>query len=344
LPNLSPKSSADLQRLQRANAIELSETLRALLDRDEALDEAAEILEERARSGVYIVTGELACLLSKTKRQSLFDLVRDQIFQDQWALITLYRGKYPNQGIEQNLTDALYRNAKDDSNPARRAIAEAMRDVGTTATLPVLEAILYDLIPTKGTKNAIANALFSTSGPSLESLLASVVTESRSSFVDVVVEAIEAVRNRNLDQGIIFAEGSTSGLSSERLVDNAHAELERARQRLQDDPTYTLVCLRRGAEAMGKNLYRHLGHEKNGKPAKKMMLGELLKPIKDSDAPEVFKICMQALQPFVNYAAHDQDDQFANLTPRVAEALVVLFEEALIVYENWRRQRGGEPE
>lgn len=175
MAELSPKTNADLQRLRRANATELSETLRGLLDRGEALDQAAEILEERIGSGDYVTTDELARLLSNVKRGSLFDLVRDQLFQHPWALITLYRGEYPDQSIEQDLADLLYRKAKDDSDPARRAIAEAMCDVGTIATLPTLEAILYDLVPTKETKKAIANALFSASGPSLESLLAGAV-------------------------------------------------------------------------------------------------------------------------------------------------------------------------
>lgn len=345
MAELSPKTNADLQRLRRANARELSETLRGLLDRGEALDQAAEILEERVGSGVYIITDELARLLSKVKRVSLFDLVRDQLFQDPWALITLYRGKYPDQSIEQDLADLLYRKAEDDSDPARRAIAEAIRDVGTIATLPTLEAILYDLIPTKGTKKAIANALFSASGPSLESLLAGVVADSRSSFVEVIVNAIEAVRSRDSDQGIAFADAERrdTGFGNDRLVENAHTELERAAHKAHDDPIYALVCLRRGAEAMGKHLYRHLGHEKNGKPAKKMMLDDLLKPVKDSNAPEIFKICIQALQPFGNYAAHDQDDQFANLTPQVGQALVVIFREALRVYEDWLRKLNGEP-
>ena len=62
-------------------------------------------------------------------------------------------------------------------------------------------------------------------------------------------------------------------------MSNAHGELGRAEEKLHDDPTYSLVCLRRGAEAMGKHLYRHLGYEDKGKPAQKMMLDELLKPL-----------------------------------------------------------------
>jgi len=211
--------------------------------------------------------------------------------------------------------------------------------VGTSVTLPTLEAILYDLIPTKATKTAIADALFSAHGPSRESFLASVVAQSSSGFVKVVVEAMEAVRNRSSDPEPFFvAAGTDSDFSTDWLVDNAHAELKKAAQAVKNDPTYALVCLRRGAEAMGKHLYRHLGHERNGKPANKMMLDELLKPVRDSGAPEIFKICVQALQPFGNYAAHDQDDQFANLTPQVGEGLLVIYREALRIYEEWLRQ------
>lgn len=336
---MSPEANAILQRLRRIEPRDFSACLGMLFEKDEALEEAAEIIEHRVKSGAYVLTDDLARLLIKARRTTLYDLVKDQLFKDRWALISLYQGGYPDPAIEDELVELLYQKSEDDADPARRMIAEAIFEKGTVATIPVLEAILYDLAPTQSTKNAIANALFDASGPNLEALLARVVAKSRSEVVHTITQALKAVRERNSERSTFPVQTANSPHKEMELVSNAHRELEQARDRVQSDPTYVLVCLRRGAEAMGKHLYRYLGHEAKGKPAKRMMLGDLLKPISDSDAPEVFKICVQALQPFGNYAAHDQDDQFQYLTPQVAESLVNLFDEALTIYESWLRAR-----
>ena len=314
--------------------------MRALLDRGEALDHAAEIIEERISNGDYIISKELAKLIARTKRVSLYELASEQLFKDEWALLSLYRGGYPDETIEKRLSEILYSKAADDSDPRRRFIVEAMRDVGSIDVLPVLEAILFDLLPTKGTKNAIANALFSSTGPSVEAVLAGRVADSRINFLELLDKAIVEVqiRARESDVTAFRQSAESDAKDKQNLVHNAHAELARAVRSVNDDPTYSLVCLRRGAEAMGKYLYRHLDLEKGGKPARKMMLDDLLKPIRDSEAPEIFKICVQALQPFGNYAAHDQDDQFTNLNARVSVALLTLYEEALQIFEQWLRQ------
>lgn len=336
----SPATDSDLQRIRHSNPQEIIEAVRALLDRGEALDDAAELIERRIRNGDYIVSEELAKLIARTKRVSLYELAREQLFKDEWALLSLYRGRFPDERIEKRLSEILYSKAADDSEPRRRLIVEAMRDVGSIDILPVLEAILFDLLPTKGTKNAIANALFSATGPSVETMLAGRIADSRTSFLGLLDEAIVKVQTRARESDVMTFRQSAESNSKDKqnLVQNAHAEFERASRSINDDPTYSLVCLRRGAEAMGKYLYRHLDLEKGGKPARKMMLEDLLKPIRDSDAPEIFKICIQALQPFGNYAAHDQDDQFINLNARVGVALLTLYEEALLIFEQWLRQ------
>lgn len=334
---MSPQANAILQRLQRVDPLGLSECIRELLERDEALDDAAEIIKDRLQSGDYVLTDDLVRLLIKVRDAHLYELAREQLFQDRWALLALYKGGFPDPAIEDQLVEILYKTAEDDAEPARRAIAEAICDKGTVATIPVLEAIIYDLAPTQHTKKTIANALFDASGPNLDTLLAGIVAKSRIEFIHTINQALEAVRERNTEQVTSFVEGASASTRETKLVANAHRELERARDKVKSDPTYALVCLRRGAEAMGKHLYRNLGLEAKGKPATKMMLGDLLKPISDSDAPHVFKICIQALQPFGNYASHDQDDQFQDLTPMVADSLINLYDEALRIYEDWLR-------
>ena len=106
--------------------------------------QVAEIVEERVRSSGFVSNGELARLLSVVRRKSLFALVSSQLLTDVWSLITLYRGGYPDEAIEKTLIDLLRPRYQNDSDPSRRYIVEAMRDVGTAVALPALEAILYD--------------------------------------------------------------------------------------------------------------------------------------------------------------------------------------------------------
>lgn len=330
----SPQTSSDLQKIRRSNNLEMISALQDLLNRGEALEQAAEIIEQRLINGGYITNQELAKLLSITKRASLYELTKDQIFGDVWALSSLYRSGYPDAKIEERLCEILYDIAARNDEPRRSEIVGAMRDVGSLEVLPVLEAILFDLLPMKSTKNAIANAL-STSGPSAESILAAAVSNSVSSFIRLVAEAVDAVRARDskkTDSSI----GCEANVPNEhKVVANAHAELQKAREYVESDPIHCMVCLRRGAESMGKHLYRHLGLEKGARPANKMMLDDLQKPIRESSAPEIFKIFMQAVQPFGNYAAHDQDDMCTGLNSRVSGALLVLYEEALREFEQW---------
>lgn len=273
---VSDQANADLQRVRKStDPVEFSNALNALINLGEALDQVAEILEQRIRRGYYVTTKDLVQLLLRTKRDSLYALEKDKLFGDVWALLDLYKGQYPDKLIESRLSDILHDRESEDDDPRRRYIAEAMRDVGSSEVLPVLEAILYDLSPTPHVKRLIADALFASSGPSLDSLLAGLIASSRASFVGLILEAINAIRDRNSVEATSPSPEGESKSNTEQFVVNAHDELMRATNRVKDDPTYTLVCLRRGAEAMGNHLYRYIGLENGGKPAAKKDAGRV---------------------------------------------------------------------
>jgi hypothetical protein len=172
-------------------------------------------------------------------------------------------------------------------------------------------------------------------------LVGGLEAKSRARFVKRVALAIEDIKAR--------AAGTTESMVpktkvvqekeevTERVDEKSNANRNRtqAKRYLDEDPEVAIVFLRRGAEALAKDLYRRLGNERNGKPARKMMLEELLKPLRDSDAPELFKLLVQTFQLFGNFAAHDQDDQSTYVTKEVASALLSLFDEAIVIYEAW---------
>jgi hypothetical protein len=344
-PVLSQHTNAALLRLKHASStVEFGQILKELLEHDEGLDRVAEITERRIGSGGYVLIDQLASLVLRTKSSSLYAKAREQLFADDWALLTLYKGQYPDSAIEKRLCDRIYQTASDDAEPRRRYIADAMRDVGSECVLPTLEAILFDLKPTVQVKQILAEA---SKTPSNENprefshqLLYRLEASSRAKFVGSVALAIDAIKGR-----ITAPEKSGVQDSQSEVVkqvdeaNNAEWAKEQARLYIDGDPITSTIYVRIGAEALGKDLYRALGHEKSGKPARKMTLEELLKPVKDSDAPEVFKLILQALQLFGNCAAHDQDDQSKYLTKDVASAVLALYEQAQMIYREWSKLR-----
>ncbi len=341
LSSQTKQTNADLVRLRHVQGLEFCDTLRALLERGIALEQVADVVESRLATGENVTTDELATLIHRTKSASLYHAARDQLFRDNWALVNLYRGKYPDPDIEMTLLDRLYKIAGNDAEPMRRVIVEAMRDVGSEAVLPTLEAILFDHSPSLSAKKVIADLISSVGDVTSEAILSRFEAQSKEAFLRAIAEAVASIKRR----GEVPPEAQSDGRRAESSqressLRNAHFERERATKYIEDDPITAVMSLRRGAEALGKHLYRHLGREKGGKPAQKMTLEELLKPIRDSHVPEVFKACIQALQPFGNFTAHDQDDEFLYFNTRIARAILVLYEEALRIYEEWLAEDG----
>ena len=89
--------------------------------------------------------------------------------------------------------------------------------------------------------------------------------------------------------------------------------------------------------AIVKHLYRHLGLEKDGRSAQKLMLGTLLKHVDASSSPRVFKDLIAAFQSFGNFASHDQDQDLEYFSDSIAKSTIDLFQEALKIYEHWLR-------
>lgn len=147
LPPLSPKTNAALVRLRYAKPLEVNDILKELLDGNEGLERVAEAVESRIDSGCYFVSEHLAKLIAALPAGTLCKKARKQLFTDDWALLILYRARFPDAEIEEKLAETLYRAREDDADFKRREIAEAMKEVGSEKVLPVLEAISFDLGP-----------------------------------------------------------------------------------------------------------------------------------------------------------------------------------------------------
>jgi hypothetical protein len=322
--------TALLGQLQHATGPELRDIIEEILKNPRSLDQVAKLVEAKVDAGIYVPDDPLASLISRSHSSSLYGKVRERLFKNDWALLKLYKGQYPDPEIENALCSRLYAVASNDGEPRRRYIVDAMKEVGSEAALPTLEAILFNLEPSAEIRQVFADALGSIGG--LEA-------SSRADFVRHVALAIDDIKTRSR-----FAPetalSNTKAENAPKQIDEANDARryqQRAQTWLDTDPEIAIVYVRKGAEAVAKDLYRRLGCEQNGKPARKMTLDDLLKPIQDSAAPDVFKIILRTFQAFGNFASHDQGDQSLHLTKEIASALLALYDQALVIYASWSK-------
>ncbi len=334
MASFSQQTNSDLVALGHADADRFDIILERLLDSGEANSEIAAAVERALDNGRYVRSKHVATLLARKFSPALYAKARVSLSTDALAQVTLYRAKVPDPHIEIRLCRMLYEAAGDDANLLRREIAEAIRDIGSYEVLPTLEAILFDQAPTLAVKRVIADAIDATGVFTLEALLELSLERSRFAFLLLISDAIAAVKARDLPPV------SRNTVEGERqpedgCLSNAHFEQQRAERCVDSDPVAAIMHLRRGAESLGKDLYRLLGHESSGKSAGKMMLGELMKYVTPSDVPEVFKHCLCTLQLFGNFASHDQGDEFKHLNRELALALISLYNQSLLIYAQW---------
>jgi len=313
--------NALLVKLEHTTGLELSDTIDELLSLSAPVDRIASIVEGRVDEGVYVLSKTLATLLAESHSQTLYEKTRNKLKDDVWALLILYEGKYPDVEIERVLIKNLYAVASDDGDPRRRYIVDAMKQVGSEAVLPTLRAIAHDLEPGAKIGKLFGDIL------GLEGRLAA---QSRWSFLQDVLVAIDTVEQRAKSEpasgGLTAATDETKPEFDE--ASNAQRFKVEADKYLGVAPGIVVHFVRKGAEALAKDLYRHLGLEKGGRPAKRMMLEELishLKQAKKAHAPDLLQTFLQTFQAFGNFASHDQDGDEAYLTNDIAEPIYKLY-------------------
>jgi len=89
-----------LVRLRHASALELSDTLQALLACPDVLDQVVPIVESRIDAGAYVTDEPLASLIVQTRSSGLYEKVRERLFKNDWTLVKLFKSQYPDPEIE----------------------------------------------------------------------------------------------------------------------------------------------------------------------------------------------------------------------------------------------------
>lgn len=324
---MNPREAESLLiKLQHAKAMDLGDALQELLQHPELLPKAVVIVTDRVNCGAYFLTNQLASLILATRNSELYTLAKKQVLSDTWTAVTLYEGQYPDPEIEQGLVTKLYEIASNDGEPLRRVIADAIRSAGTEAALTTLEAIFFDLEPSVKVRSHFPDAL---------GLLGTLKARSRAEFLKCIALAIEEIKLRTRKEP--FQPDLPSPQQQDQSDDEIPAIQLRTNARSWADSGEAVVAVmmvRRDAESLAKDLYRRMGLEKSGRPAKKMMLEDLLKFLKDGGIPDVLILLLQTLQSFGNFAAHDQGEQADFLSKKIALAALDLYDEAVVIHSS----------
>ncbi len=99
------------------------------------------------------------------------------------------------------------------------------------------------------------------------------------------------------------------------VVGRIQSRYDRAVEYAAQDPEASLSQARKAAEAICRALYRQEGLEERGKPARKMMLDELLRALSaHGTLPGSVRISLGTIQVFGNFGSHDQDAESSDIT------------------------------
>lgn len=327
------KKNSLLIKLKYDAGIAVNDALSDLLNVTTKLDDVTRVVLERIESGTYFVNEHVADLIVATRSQELYDKVKDRVLSDNWTAVKLYRGGIDCSAIEELLCERLYKIAYTDGEPLRVVIVEALGEVGSPATLPLLKSFLYDMTP--GAK------LHETFSESL-TLLDLFKIRARSTFLKTVERTIEQIAERESHPAPSDREGKEEPVSEPDLGLSTNSIREKAEKCIAIGlPDIALFVVRRGAENIAKQAYRATNDDKDGRAARKMMLKKLLGSIKEGAIPERPLKLLHVFQTFGNMVAHPQEGEKSIISDDVARSMVVLYVYADEAFRDWLERRDG---
>ena len=315
---MSDKLLVILGLCEHANGPELGRAILEAAEAGEDLRSLQEVITRRLKAGLVLRSEVIAHVLAQAPNKELWDVGWPELRRDLWSILILYRAHYSKIEIEKSLCQQLYQIAESDGDPRRRYIVDAMADVGTSAALPTLNAILAKLTPRALVARNFGNNLGG---------LATLEGWATASFVVRIVEAIDSIDARRAANPSAKEDWPSSG-----DIDRAAANtwLDKAHGFEDSEPEVAIFLVRKGAEALAKSWYRALGLEQaSSKDAKSLMLEDLIKRIEKAGAPGILIRLLKTCQPLSNFSSHDQDGENEQVTAKMASTMISVLEQGL---------------
>jgi hypothetical protein len=317
----------DLRTLRMSRRYDFNKLISDLISDDKLDEDALSIVRERLEGGEEIFSGNLAKLVALTGDELFYDHIKSIKNLGTDDLLVLYRSQYPDPAIENILLDLLYQFSDQDAQPWRRYIAEAIRDVGSTACLDVLTRIRSELEQRVKVGKSFINTF---------DVLERIKMKSSISFFELIDEAIESVRERGVQMAEFATEREGDLPAPSSLPSRVYERLAEARKFQVDHPTISLSRLRVGAEAIALTVCQKMAI-KNGKTGKKPLLSDYIAAMKSDNRriPDLIFKLLESIQAFGNAGSHDEGDEVYLVNEQIAAAVIVLYENLVEICESW---------
>lgn len=289
--------------------------------------QALKVIKERTESGEEVFNSNLVRIVSQTGERYFYDRIQSINSLGVDDLLSLYRCRYPDSKIEKILLDLIYQFADQDSQPWRRYIAQAIRDVGSTSCLEVLTRIRSEL----ERRVVVGKSFITTLDPVERIKMAASI-----SFFELIDEAIEAVKERGVQMSEDMKQVSSVLASTSALPVRIYERHTEAKAFQIEHPTIALSRLRIGAEAIAYHICQTL-EIKNNKTGKKLLLSDYISLIRSDNrrVPDLMLKLLESIQAFGNSGSHDEGDEIYLVNEGIAGAAIILYENLIAICESW---------
>lgn len=298
------------------------EALKKLAAQNEVGEDAISVVLDQLERGRSFACDSLAKIVIKAGSESLYVAAKAILFRDHWALLELHRHEFSDPAIEARLCEVLCDVAHVNHNPVRRYIVESLRDHGSSAAVPVLKEILFDLLPTRDVKKIFADALERIGTVDIDSLYQLTETRSLQEFIVLIDSALIASQQRTACVIIPPGDSSTHKLLSDEgdtqdeVIKRVLEHKNKSWEYLDQDNESALNRARKAIEAICKDVYRLKGLENNNKSAKDLSknFDDLVRTLEKNGLPDLIIIAIRDIQAHGNFGSHDQDEATRDLS------------------------------
>lgn len=302
------------------------------------------ILDEVADS--YVAWALVIPYLRKFVRHELFNSMNKKHPATGYELAELFKVGYGGDDVEKKLCNSLYGIFRDNANPLRGYILDALKERGNIKSLEMLEVIKYEINPEVKTKHMVAKSILDEGSveeksTGFDKTLYMLEFQSLDEFSQRVNSAIDLMLSRGVkiagiqvqpDESVPFSDvviepsaNISTPIAKHKRSASVEGCLSEARNLMSDYPRASLNTMRQAAEAICKDIIDETCVDRSPKQAEAFnsledMLHELRRRRR---IPLHIDKHFGALQQFGNLGSHHQELAPEVFTSEMAETVLL---------------------
>lgn len=310
-------------RIENSSGQYLNDIIHEILDYgDFPIELVGSVIEAINNKGENILSNSICRIILLTKFKVLYQVAESKKLLCGWDYIYLFKDGYLEGGIERKMCEMLFNCFKDNANPQRRAIVEAMENYGTKESFDMLDVIEFELEPS-AIISKIEQEIVLESESNIQE---NIEIKSSISFFDLVkivklkiYKRINSSKSDKSDFDLNKKKGETlfDNVKKSDIEKRLNILQKRAVDYLENDPESAMNQARKAAEAICKEIYTK---EKIGnKPANRQDLNELITALNQKKIlPRQIYIHLTTIRDLGNFGSHDQGEESKDITSRTA--------------------------